>query len=78
MKADEFVELIAKLNTNEKAFSLGTIDGVSGGKARIKFDGENVTSSKYYSRLTSYSPVSGHRVLVANIAGSHVILGQIS
>lgn len=78
MNAEEFVSLIAKLNKQDKAFSLGTIGGVSGGKARVKFDGESTTSSKYYSCLSSYSPVVGDRVLIANIAGTHVVLGKVT
>jgi hypothetical protein len=78
MNAEEFVSLIAKLNKTDKPFSLGTIGSVSGGKATIQFDGESSPSSKYYHTLTSYSPVAGRRVLLANVAGTHIIIGEIS
>ena len=77
MNAEEFVTLIAKLNKTEKPFSLGTVGSVSGGKATIQFDGEGSASNKYYPSLAPYSPIGGDRVLVANIAGTHVILGKI-
>jgi hypothetical protein len=77
MNAEEFVRLMSKLQKTEKAFSIGTVGSVSGNKATIQFDGEGSASSKYYPSLAPYSPVAGHRVLVANIAGTHVILGQI-
>lgn len=78
MNAEEFVSLIAKLNTQEKPFSLGTIDSnYSSGKPRIQFDGESSPSGKGYPYLSSYSPTGGDRVLIANIAGTHVVLGKI-
>lgn len=77
MNAEEFVRLISKLNQNEKPFSLGTIGSVSNKVATVQFDGEGSASSKYYPSLAPYTPVAGHRVLVANIAGTHVILGQV-
>jgi len=77
MNADDFVRLISKLNQNEKAFSLGIVGGVSGNKVTIQFDGETSVSQKYYPILASYTPVVGDRVLVANVSGTHVVLGKI-
>lgn len=78
LNADEFVYLISQLNKNQKAFSLGTIDSsYSSGRPKIVFDGETVASSKAYPYLASYTPVANHRVLIANIGGSHVVIGRI-
>ncbi|WP_218924883.1 hypothetical protein [Priestia megaterium] len=78
MTPQEFVALMSQLNTQEKAFSLGTIQsGYSSGRPRVLFDGESVTSSKQYSYLSSYAPASNDRVLLANISGTYVILGKI-
>lgn len=77
MNAEEFVRLISKLQKTEKPFSIGTVGSVSGLKATIQFDGEGSASSKYYPSLAPYTPTGGDRVLVANIAGTHVILGKI-
>ena len=77
MNAEEFVRLMAKLNKPQKPFSMGTVGTVSGMKATIKFDGESSFSTKSYPSLAPYTPASGNRVLLANFAGTHVILGRI-
>lgn len=77
MNAEEFVNLIAKLNKTQKPFSLATVGSVSGGKATLMFDGEGSYSSKYYPSLSPYTPRGGDRVLIANVADTHVILGGI-
>lgn len=80
MKASEFVALISQLNTSEKAFSLGKIDPAYNGSGRPKviFDGSTTVSSKAYPYLSSYTPQANDRVLLANIGGTHVILGKIT
>jgi hypothetical protein len=76
--ADELVVLIKQLSTNEKAFSLGVIQSdYSSGRPKVKFDGDTTASSKQYPYLSSYTPASNDRVLLANIGGSHVIIGKI-
>jgi hypothetical protein len=78
MNADEFVQLISQLSKDEKAFTLGKVDPYySSGRPRILFDGETQVSAKGYPYLSSYSPVANHRVLLANIGGSHVVIGRI-
>lgn len=78
MTAEELVTLIQQLNTNEKAFSLGVIQSnYSSGRPTVKFDGDTSNSSKQYPYLSSYTPASNDRVILANIGGSHVILGKI-
>lgn len=79
MNADEFVQLISKLGTESKPYSLGTIDpNFDGkGKPRVQFDGESSPSSKVYPYLSPYKPVAGERVVLANIGTTHVILGAI-
>lgn len=57
---------------------LATVKEVSANGTKIKFDGENLVSEQYYSRLDSYTPANEDRVLLAQIAGTHVILGKVT
>ncbi|MFO7295797.1 MAG: hypothetical protein C0P72_007215 [Clostridia bacterium] len=79
MNANEFVALISSLNTKEKPFTLGKIDpAYSGsGRPRVIFDGNTTVSSKTYPYLSSYTPQANDRVILANVGGTHVILGKI-
>jgi hypothetical protein len=78
MRAEEFVKLISSLNTKEKAFSLGKIDpAYTSGRPKVIFDGDTVPSTKTYPYLSSYTPQANDRVLIANVGGSHVIIGKI-
>lgn len=43
----------------------------------ILIDGETTATTKKYKRISSYSPAVGDRVLVAEIAGSYVIIGKV-
>ena len=83
MKANEFVTLISSLNSKEKQekpFSLGIIDPAYSGSGRPKviFDGSATVSSKTYPYLSSYTPRANDRVILANVGGTHVILGKIT
>lgn len=63
---------------SDKSFKLGTVDSLdSGGNPKIKFDGETTASQKIYKRLASYTPAAGHRVILAQVSGTYVILGRI-
>jgi hypothetical protein len=78
MNAQEFVTLVSQLNKQGQPFSLGTIDpNYKTGKPRVIFDGETTPSSKTYPYVNGYTPVAGERVVLANIGGTHVILGGI-
>lgn len=41
------------------------------------FDGETEPTTKRYKRLYSYSGAANHRVLVAKVSGTYIILGRI-
>ena len=78
MRPDELARLIIESQTENRPFVLATVDpSYSSGRPKLLFDGETVVSQKTYPYLSSYSPSANHRVLVANIAGTHVILGRI-
>lgn len=80
MNTMEVVRLIeGMIQGNDKPpFSLGRIDpNYSGGKPRILFDGERSVSKKRYPYLSSYKPKSNDRVLMANMANTHVVIGHI-
>ena len=57
-------------------YKLGTVTSTSGGVS-VQFDGETTPSTKKYKRLSSYTPAVGDRVLMAEIAGTYVILGKV-
>lgn len=50
---------------------------ISGVGATLIFDGQTAATTKRYKRLSTYTPSSGARVLVAKIGGSYVILGAV-
>ena len=78
MRPDDIARLIMESQPEQKPFSLATVDpSYSSGRPKLMFDGETVVSQKTYPYLSSYSPSANHRVLVANIAGTHVILGRV-
>lgn len=63
--------------SRKSLFKLATVistnDGVS-----VQFDGETAPSTKKYKRLSSYSsPAVGDRVMLAEIAGTYVIIGKV-
>lgn len=41
------------------------------------FDGEAEPTTKRYKRLYSYSGAANHRVLVAKVSGTYIILGRV-
>jgi hypothetical protein len=65
----------------KSAFRIGTVTELFTTPlftAKIKFDGEEVASEKQYSYLASYSPIVNDRVIMATIAGTYIILGNIA
>lgn len=78
MNAQDFVALISTLNKNTAQLSLGKIDpAYATGRPKIVFDGDTSASGKAYPYLSSYTPSANDRVLIANVGGSHVVLGKI-
>lgn len=59
-------------------FTLGTIaQGYSSGRPLVIFDGDDASGKKEYPYISSYTPVSGDRVLLGKVAGSFVIIGRV-
>ena len=80
MDSLEFVDIIDGMIEDKQlvSFTLGKIDPMyDQGKPRVLFDGENTVSQKRYSYLSSYKPIAGDRVIMANTADTHVIIGHI-
>lgn len=72
------VEAIGNSNKNgPRPFRLGTVTNITGG-ANVRFDEEASAGSKKYTRLASYTPVIGHRVLLARVGSTWTILGQVT
>ena len=44
---------------------------------QLRFDGESAGSTKRYKRLSTYTPATGDRVLLAKVSGTYVILGKV-
>ncbi len=77
MNAEELIKDMAGTAKAESVFRIATVKSVSGTTAKLKFDGETQQSEKTYSRLASYSPAAGDRVLLARTGATYVILGKI-
>lgn len=74
---EKFLECLPQ-PSKDAAFKLGTIpDGYTSGRPTVIFDGEDAATTKTYPHLGSYAPAAGHRVLVAMVGHSGVILGKI-
>ena len=59
-------------------FKLATVvsyDASNG--STLLFDGESTATTKRYKRLASWGGAAGHRVLVAKISGTYIILGRV-
>lgn len=75
-----FLSMIRRVvNENqEKELALGTIPSdYSSGLPKVKFDNEDIASSRVRPYLDSYTPTANDRVLMARIGGGWIILGRI-
>lgn len=43
----------------------------------IKFDGENIASTRIYKRLSSYNPAANDRISVIVVDGIYLVLGKV-
>ena len=80
INTQSFVEIVEEMIKEkvEAPFSLGKVNpNYRGGNPQILFDGEASISIKKYPHLSSYKPVSSDRVLLINIAGTHLVIGHI-
>lgn len=73
MDADKFIEVMSskpKINL----IKYGQVDpNYSGGRPKIKFDGEDIVSGKAYPYLSSYVPTANDRVIMLD----GVIMGKV-
>lgn len=77
INVEEFISLMEEKEEN-KVFKLATVtDLFASGKAKIKFDGEDIASLKEYSNLSSYAAAKNDRVLLAIVGGTYLILGKV-
>lgn len=57
---------------------IGTVkSSTSGAGVTVQIDGESSATTKKYTYLASYTPAVNDRVLIAEVAGSYVILGKL-
>ena len=71
------------LQTNPEAppspFRLGTVAALFvNNTAQVLFDGETAASEKQYAYLSTYVPEVSDRVLLVNVGGTYIIMGDIS
>lgn len=71
---EKFLNLIKE--DEDEIFKLGTVANITEGKAKIKFDGEEVESGKSYLSA-GIVPSVGDRVLLVKVKGTYLILGKV-
>lgn len=60
-------------------FKLGTVAALfENNTAQVLFDGETTASEKQYAYLSTYVPEVDDRVLLVNVGGTYIIMGDIS
>ncbi len=58
---------------------LGTVKTITPGSGvTVQIDGESSGTTKKYVYLSSYTPTVNDRVLIAEVAGSYVVLGKLT
>jgi nicotinamide mononucleotide (NMN) deamidase PncC len=55
---------------------MATVESITGGLF-IKIDGEAEARTKSFKRCSTYTPAVGHRVLIAKISGTYVVLDRV-
>ena len=66
-----------KLAQQGSPYKIGAITAVQATGVKVKFDGEENDSDKYYPILRPYAPQIGDRVLSLKLSGSIIVLGAI-
>ena len=66
-----------KLAQQGSPYKIGAITAVQATGVKVKFDGEENASDKYYPILQPYAPQIGDRVLSLKLSGSIIVLGAI-
>jgi hypothetical protein len=75
MAVDPLDPLLEALPEQVVWHRIATVTGTS--PLNIQFDGETAASSRTYTRLSSYTPSVGDRVLLSRISSTWVVLGKI-
>lgn len=60
-----------------RQFRLATVTSTTGG-ITVRYDGEEFAAAKQPMRVASYTAAVGHRVLLARVGSSWVILGNVT
>lgn len=77
---DPLVELVQAARGDDRApTALATVTGTTGTATRVlcRFDIESAASSKPYTRLSSYTPTVGDRVLLIRTGSTWTVLGKV-
>ena len=81
MSESDFVNILESFydskKSNESVVKLGTVSSNSTvGSLKIILDGDDEDGDVSYTRLSSYTPVSGDRVLLMRFGTSYIVLGK--
>lgn len=58
-------------------FTTATVHNINAQGIQVVFAGETSPTLKRYKKLSSYTPASNDRVLMARVSGTYIILGKI-
>jgi hypothetical protein len=68
--------LITQGAAETRPFLMGTVESITNGLF-VKLDGEAEARTKSFKRCSTYTPAVGHRVLIAKISGTYVVLDRV-
>lgn len=72
------IDMMIQKNVEKDIFRLATVTGIVVSGVRVQFDGESVSSTKYYPYMgTGITLAVGDRVIMVRIKGSYAVLGQL-
>ncbi|MCI9458658.1 MAG: hypothetical protein HFE44_17090 [Oscillospiraceae bacterium] len=75
MTNNPFIE--ERQKRGQEIIRIGTVEAVEGSSWTIKWDGEGAPMDTTYSRVASYTPAAGDRVVGIQRASTYVILGKL-
>ena len=75
MTNNPFVE--ERQKRGQEIIRIGTVGAVEGNSWTVKWDDESAPLDTTYSRVSSYTPATGDRVIGIQRASTYVILGKL-
>lgn len=75
MTNNPFIE--ERQKRGQEIIRIGTVGTVEGSNWTVKWDNESAPMNTTYSRVASYTPTAGDRVVGIQRASTYVILGKL-